>query len=455
MKTKTKTLYLFFFLSLFLVAILPAALVVDVRADVTREQSVVKYDWLYTDLTDPNPDDKLRYSIGGYDLSSFENLGIYQQDESAGEVIFAARATFGFEINAYTAVNVYDAYPELDTDATQSYQFLYIKYFNPWPFVSSEPRYYTTFSTVDLGETFNPNDFGEEFAVRVGLNPDFQNFGGKYIQNIKIDSSEYQYKVKTVEVSNVESGACGTYEDEYTDQEVKTVEMNVQKMGEDAPNDQYLNDVTDAELGVWIAGTPRTTTVQNSIMDTNPKGTIFNNREVGEYTLRDRVQMRPQIDKVEQSVRVREMAFEYCKFWHTHTTYWGPTTKKSPTEGVPDLTRSAHVYNSYIHKEYEANVILLATMKLDYEEYESALSDPYLSQGNWVWDSEVGGSEEVSIVSEQAGSDQIIDAIADFLFGGIFGQIILPILILIGVLIGIYAFIKLGIPLIKRKIEKR
>jgi hypothetical protein len=417
-------------------------------ADSTPDDTVITPYWLHADVNDPNPDDNLRFSVGGYDLHNFQSHGIYQQDPNTNEIVFKATGMFGFETNMYTTAEVGSVFPEINPNARQSYKFLSIKYFNPWPFVSSTPSYYSTFSSVDLGSKFNPQRYDQQVPITVGLNPSFANFGGRSINGIEIESNDYNYHVKHVEIAGIKDGDCGDYEDNYTNSNTKKVEIKTQKLTQDSPDRDVLNLVTNANLGVELTDNQREITKQNSLEDTTPKGQVFSNRELGDFTFNDHVLLRPEVTITKQSVQVTDMAFEFCHFYKTSTIYWGPRTYKTPNYDTPDLIKSVHVNNRYIHKDYKVQIDFLCSVKLDAETYETALNDPYFKQNDWMWDAETGGTQELTFVTTKSGLAKIGEAIGNAIggfIGSLFGGMLSwlwPIIILVVAVVVLYFIAK-------------
>ena len=87
-------------------------------------------------------------------------------------------------------------------------------------------------------------------------------------------------------------------------------------------------------------------------------------------------------------------------------TVWNfDTLRNSGTDlspQIPFVIQNAHVSNYYIHKNYRISCVILATIELDFEKYESKLNDPFFIQGDWVWSSMVGGTESIDIAQHQS-----------------------------------------------------
>jgi len=88
----------------------------------------VNYTWLSATVAPfdnlPTGAQRLVQEFGGYDLISFDNLGIISSDEETGIIIYKAQATFGFELNSYTAITVQDMYPTIDINRIKKYEYL-------------------------------------------------------------------------------------------------------------------------------------------------------------------------------------------------------------------------------------------------------------------------------------------------------------------------------------------
>ena len=439
MRKQYKISILFFFI-FFLFSVQVIGFSINfVRAEDEEEKYLITWDWLTTSVYD-NPNDKLMHSIGGEDLKSFENLGIYSQDETG--VIFKSRATFGFELNSYLALNVEDCYPDVKFDAIKTFSYLGVAY--TWGIIPQYAKIYSiTARSVDLGDTFNSQHYTDPLRLTVDIVPTFKNFGGEYLNGVQINSVDHIYEIKVVKMDKVEHGLVGEYEDIYTEQTTQSGEVNVVKLEEDDPgNAQARQGVNNLDLG-WetndITDVRNDITIQNDNYLSDPVGTTYHNSGTGAFDFNVMFSMRPEITYSEQTIHVRRAVLIVDTLWNTYQLH-------GSVENYDDTRmRSIHVTSPFVHQEYEVTVYFLATVNLDAEVYESALGDPYFVKGDWLWNEEIGGTTDVTIV-ESDPLGQILDMIMAWL---------IPIIVIIVIILVIYLGMKIGMPLLMFRLGRK
>jgi hypothetical protein len=422
------------------------------EAAVEISDKTIRYDWLNIQINDPI--DNVRYSKGGIKLTKFENDGIFQSNEVENIVIFKSRATFFFEINAYTDVDIHDVWPEIDTNKQEYSRFLWFRHYVIWPFVPTTNSYGVTWRTIDFGppETFNPNDFDLIQPISVDIAPDFADLDGQILNGIPIKSADFIYHVKSMEVVSVRDGTCGDYKDIYTDRDFKAANVDFDQFMEQAPtNHEALRRVESYGLGVVPGPIRDKVQIQQRKADTRIVTDIeINPISNAPLIFNEMIVLRPEITKSVEEFAVKDCAFEYAANTGTSTVFTGPLTHEK------DRIRSVHIYNQFIHKEYKVEVVFLSTVQLDAEMYESFLGDPYLKMGDWLWDEEIGGVSDVVVVANQPITTQLIEGFMAQL-GDLFGLggILTWIIVIIVAIVGIYIFIKIGIPLIRLRTSRK
>lgn len=421
--------------------------------------TAISYDWLDVKVQDTNPDDRLRFYSGGYDLLDAENLG--STDHGDGTFTFQYKVHFSFETYAYTAANIRDVWPKMNAEAQQRYEFLRVRRWHDFQAISPWGPYYVSFDHVELGDTFNSHRYDVDVPITVGLNPDFHNFGGQKLGDIPIEGTNYLWKVKTLEIKDVDTGNIGEYKDKLTSQpsfEEQYIDIGTDEIGdaENTGKSKLQNWIASYNLGAYRISS-ETYSKQNEITDPGrPGGAIISNTETGEATFTDYIDLRPEVTITRNTVRVRSIDANYHTFtWDIWNQYEGVDveTAKSGDPGVPYVTQKTHVHNKYIYKEYETAIVFECDVNIeDFEKYESLLDKPEFSQGDWIWTSERGGTEALTLVAEPSQSSQIWtnigNAISDMfsgLFSGLFGGagsiialIVITIIVIVIVVIIVY-----------------
>ena len=241
--------------------------------EVTITDKTIRYDWLDVNLFN-DPDDNVEFSKGGLKLTEFENEGIFSKDDLEHEIVYKSRATFKFEINAYTDCEIWDIYPGVDTDATMSFTYLTHHWFAWWPFGESWVIYNVHGQHVDLGNVYNPNSYDFDLPITIGIIPDFADLDGEMINGINIGSADYIYQIKVVSVDDVRDGQVGEYHDFYTDVDDpdRLASVDLDGFVDDAITNAFaLGKVAEYGLGVDRLGT-RDITIQNKKIDTLVQG---------------------------------------------------------------------------------------------------------------------------------------------------------------------------------------
>lgn len=399
MNTKTKKQIIFSIFSIFIiigvVSLSSMSLVGDDSATITDK--TVRYDWLDLTVGD-NPKDRLFHTEGGYDLVEFENLGIVSSDQ--GQTIYEAKATFQFELNSYLAATLDDVFIGIDKNAVKNMWF--IKEVG-WGYTST---YFIECHTVSW-DSINLQKYLGYVPVRIDMNPNWKNLDKQTINGITVDTVDYVYQVKLVKSLGATKGSVGDYKDSYTDQQIQSGDVSIIRLSDNAPS-SLMNVINSANLG-WTTN-PITDVYGHQygqlLYHASSEGKTFTNTRTGAYIMPMLLEMAPEIKEERQSVHIRRATWDTIGF-----------DELSPVQSYTDyFTRSVHVLNPYIHQEFQIEVYFLATINLNYELYESKLSDPYFHQGDWLWDVEIGGTTDVVLV-QQDELQRVWDAIKSILFG--------------------------------------
>lgn len=398
-------------------------------------EGVIKYNWLNWNIEDSNYNDAFRINSGGLDLIDYNNLGIYQQNEADNEVIFAMSVIWGAEAQYYTACTPTAIFPDINTrTGLNNYLYLLVQYRN-WGVLYDDDRYRVSINSIDVGDQYLPNRYDPTIPITVGLNPDFDSLAGTQIGSTTIQSSSYSYEVKRVKVVDVDYGNVGEYETNFT---LPTTSVHIDAVTQKGePDSGYaLEKVQNSNLGAEITDT-FSTHVQSEEADTTTTGHIWTNNGEGSFSFLDWVVLKPRVELTQHRVATRYMNIEYNEnspfLPKTPSIKSGPTVIMSEPDGYRDhVTSGIDVDNFYIWKHYEIQMNILATVRLSAEEYQSSLDNAFFRQGDWVWDLELGGTTDLTLVKQE--SFTIFDFFGD-LFSGVFGWFYTIIFIAIAVLI--------------------
>ena len=458
-KKKTVAIFVMIVFSLFL-STLPTSKGIAMPSN---DENTITSDWLYLGVTDVNPNDHLKIYKGGKDLIEAANLGSI--DNKDGTFTFQYRVTFGFEIYAYTTETVNTIWPNMNDDNQINVEFLHIA---RWHDIQPQPglKYTVSFTSADLGD-INYRHYNEQIPITIGLNPNFEfhDYSGEELGDIKISKSYYDYKAKSLKVADSEWSEVGKYDDILTqpDDKDQWVDIGTDYIGdpeEGVTDGQALNFIRENNLGVRRVSS-FVKTERQKLIDEGSQGS-FDNTEWGKHTFTDQIQISPQVTVTKNKINRRHLYTEHHTFswpsnWMNTWKNWDFSSDYSGDEDVPYVIQSSHVYNYAIHKEYETTIVFQSNVEIEnYEEAESLLSKPEFSTGDWIWQSERGGTEELTLVqSEQPDAEDLFgmmgEAVKDMFsgfLGGLFGGagdilfIIIGIVILIIIVIVIFYYMK-------------
>ena len=405
---KSKKIFFFSFISIIILSnlLFPLAPLIKAQEDAQVQTNILKYDWLIATYTDPNLNDKMLYNIGGYDLESFENLGIFETNTETGEVIFASTAYYGFELQAFTTVGVRDSYPILIKDGIyNTYTYAKVTY-RDYNIVSGADYGQVTYNTMSFGFPgipylpigYNPNRFDNRIPITVQLKPEFSSFDGLYIGDTLINAVDYNYEIQSVNVKSIDTNLTGDYEDKYirpSDEEVKITIVPASDTKPGSIRAQAI--IEDSKLGVITYR--EIVTREGETVETSPVGTPFSNTGgVGAFTFTERVTLKPAVIITMDQMKITYALIVVSSgFDNSVTITRGPNTDYSPSIMAPYCVRSVHVDNYFIEKHYQVKINLLANIILDAETMETSLADPYFIQGDWVWNADRGGKPIITI----------------------------------------------------------
>lgn len=366
---------------------------------------VIQPNWLYFNVQDSNLNDRLRFTQGGIGIKSYENLGIYDRNPETNEIIFALKTVWTAQTQIYTTGTPTSMYPNLDTYNTNSYEFL--THVFRWASVeTSRNHYYSTFNSIDLGDTFDPLYFNTEIPISVGLNPDFDSLAGTQIGKTTISGSSFAWEVKRVRVDRVLMDSVGRYDVNFTLPEDTSIDITASKQDDTVPDDQHaFSQASRNNLGCTITDTLESP-IQAEIRDTTPVGNTWSNLNTGVFTFNDRIELQPKVSLLQHEVSTRYMRIcsNYILFfgWDNYIEQ-GLTTYVSDVDSTshPHITSGVMIDNYFIWKTYEININVLSTIQLTAEEYQESLDNPIFEQGDWIWNIHQGGTTTLDIVVPQ------------------------------------------------------
>ncbi len=459
---KKSKIFIFFFFNLLIINICISTVTATTSPSTAIWDSAnVDNTWLkvdvsnFIDYTTSDGSGQIRFSEGGHSLESFRNEGILTQ--SSSRIAFKADGIFTFQINAYTTVT-----PETGLSGFRigesSSKYLEIRRFTaenifPPPARLDEElkSYSVTYDTVYYSGIIK-HDYDGYLPVSVSIVPDWSGqdilLNGYQIQEPKI-----YVEIKGIEVVETRHGQVGSYEDKYVQQSTTEGTVTATKIGKQDPtlvgdkHMEMLGTINDANLG-WSLGQMHTSTLQQYTINAEPVGTYLASIGSNKYSVP--IRLKPEYTETKQEINIR-----YGRLWWDYQDVplispAGIGWEEGPITKIDNRIASVHVDNYFVHQKFKVYVNFICSATITNQQGGSDLDDPYVENGDWIWDANVGGETDVDVLFERIWSDLLDDIATGFIDA--FG-IIITIVIIVAVIIVV---IKVAIPLMSiRKITKR
>lgn len=374
----------------------------------------------FNDFTPGDTVRPIKSSVGGRDLLAFENLGMISYNEDTKTALYGGIITFGAEVNAYTGVVCEDAYPvsggsdfnKITYQTFLSYQtwrhanLLGLSCSNPLAVHFAEIKdpdktfvFQINYREIEYGTLYS-HDYDGTLPFKINLDP------GLFLSKLgELEVGGQTFTVPTI-VSDIRTikevakrgGEVGSYEDRFTGEDEGLdevmVEVTLSRPSWDSTVNtlaEWFNENMEDALVVDPIPLPEDyPTIQQSVRDLTlneyPSAGIQDYIEVP-Y----RVHIRPEMKRIPQTIHLKHGNFHWWKCgcgWRQ-----GPTV----TTNTYERNLGMHVYNVFVHTDFEIKVDVVMTCEFDAELSESFLEDPNLIISDRIWDGAIYGTSEVKI----------------------------------------------------------
>jgi len=408
MKISNKVFFQFFFYIFFIIPI--SSFIQQVCGQTTGDQVIIS-DFLKVDLikfNDDSPGDtkrNLNYMPGGRDLVSFENMGILEgsYNPDTNSFVVWAKATFGFEVNAWSACLITDIFPEIEIDSiTEVMYFRFRTYKHAQllvPFVGLvclayetpyydgvDDKYCFKYREIDYGDIDNLHNHDGNIETKIWIDPGRKLSGEMTVAGQTFSVPKLESDILDLTIADMRGGECGSYEDRYTDGErdEEYVEFTTLE-GEYyvGTTVKVLDWINEKKIGVGIpinlTGEP-TLGGHDGVFDLTFKGYDFPGTNENEMTFNLPIHIQPQVTVKRQYIPYTGGDLKYypcCgKIKGTPVTW---------TDSVPrDL--SIHIYNVFAHYDLEVKTDLFMDCQFTGKLSETFLDDPNLIITDRIWD---------------------------------------------------------------------
>lgn len=455
-KPKNQKIFFFSFFLFFLFLIPISYLMVNaVAIDDETSGLTVKSNWLYETVdnfqdSDPHSwENKISFSNGGEDLISFENLGIVSVSDT--EILYKANVKFGFEITAHTYIGFRDIFPNIDLNSKYTQPFFSVKYmdFGTWHW----DIHSVSWSDIDYGDIERYHEYDGIIPITVGIKDLIPPSGAINLNGISFSIPQYTYNIIQINVKDIRHGVVGDYNDIFT---------NAGKISEGSVELVALDDDFNAEenaiigyyneqcLGWQEGNIERGRTLQQSLIGASQEGTTFHQAQTKldtPFSFGLRCNLHPEVYEYVQYNKITSAGIDYWTWglWKGDIFTWS-----APSSSLCKRVVAVHTTNNYLYWDLTVDTELYATIPVDSELAESILADPYLVQGDMVWDTSFTGEYDVSQPLTQ---HDPLEALGEYILSLFTGAFSFILWIIIGI-VGLYIFIKLGIPYLRRRIDR-
>lgn len=408
MKISNKFFFLIFFSILILTPIssfIPTVLAVE-------NTQILGVDLLSIDtgeFYDSTPEDSIRplkSSVGGRDLLAFENLGMVSYDEDTKTAIYGGIITFGAEVNAYTAVLCEDAYPTsggTDFDKITYRRFLSYQIWkhvnildlpcsNPLSVKYAEKKTFggqgdINYREIDFGDLYSHDYDGIlPFEITMDTGLFLSKIGELEVGGQTFTVPKITTNFKGVKEVAKRGGEVGSYEDRFTGENEGihnvSVEIIIAKPVWDSDitevNDWFNEEMADALIIGDVPLPKDYPTIQQSVKDL----TLTEYPTTGiqdSVTIPYKVHLQPELKKIPQTIALKYGHFHWwkCCQYYRQT----PFVITNYYERIVGM----HVYNVFVHTDFEIKVEVAMSCNFGAELSESFLDDPNLVISDRIW----------------------------------------------------------------------
>lgn len=358
----------------------------------------------FQDTTLGDGSGKLKAIPGGYDLSSFENLGEYSRDLSTNKILYYARVKFGFEVNVWTTILYNNIFPNINLNKKAEYPFLSIAY---WKHIADwakwmggyklyDKSYTAQYKEIDFGSIYNRHNYDGTLPISITINPGMKFSGEIYLDGSAFTVPQLTSDIVSVKIADMRGGECGSYEDYYSDQDLSegSATLTVLDPTISGTSQKIVDWLNDHDLGYQKRGDvayDSGASIQQAIRDLSYKGDVFPDTTISNTLDLDLpVQIQPEVKKFR----------EYIDFNYGHFRYFtccGDIMEPSVDGYSVERDVSVHVYNQFIHYDLELEADFFMTCQFEGAISQSFLDDPNLHISDMLWDTAILGSHKVDV----------------------------------------------------------
>ena len=408
----------FFFSILFFTLILIP--IVSIKGEATP---IIESNWLYTELgafQDKTPhswENKIQFASGGYDLLSFENLGIVASTDEL--VVYKSAVQFGLEITANTYAGISDSFTGLDLAHDNGYTYFSVIHTGVFGIHLSSQSYSVHWNSVEF-DSFRNHNYDGVIPITVGIKDITSKSGAMALNGVLINFPEMKADVLQVKVQEVRPGVVGSYEDIFTDiSGISEGKVELISFDEQLPGPTSLiNYYNSQDLGFHVGNVMKGMTYQNMEAGGSQKGATFDNVDPANneaFTFNLFSLLTPEAYETVQYNTIKYAGILHDVFTGFIVPTVGPATKVAPLRRVAVKT-----VNPFVHWDLTVEVEFYATIASTAKLTESILSDPFLERGDWVWDTSVVGDYEVQVI--------LPNVLTEIIMGIIIGIIVIVVI---------------------------
>lgn len=415
MKLSNKFFFFFFFSILILIPI--SSFIPNVVA--VEDTQVLGVDLLsidtgnFVDLTPGDTIRSLKSNFGGRDLLDFENLGMVSYDEDTKTAIYGGIITFGAEVNAYTSVLCEDAYPiSGGSDFDKQTEHMFLSY-QMWKHINiaglscsnplsiayatkqvSKKSYSINYREIEFGKLYSHNYDGTlPFKINMDTGLFLSKVGELEVGGQTFTVPKITTNFKTVREVSKRGGEVGSYEDRFTGEGEGIDEVSVEiiigkptwSSDIEELTEWFNYEMTDALKIGNISRPEDYPTIQQSVKDLSLQEYPVSGIQ-DSVTIPYKVHLQPEIRKIPQTITLKYGNFHWwqcCQYYKN-----APVVITNTYERIVGM----HVYNVFVHTDFEIKVEVAMSCKFGAELSESFLDDPNLVISDRIWSGAIYGT---------------------------------------------------------------
>jgi hypothetical protein len=364
---------------------------------------------------------------GGEDLLLFENLGQVAYDSENNQLLYEARAIFGFEGVIYSTVSPSDIDPGFTVNMEKSVDFLGV---HKYAWIGDPYQSYTVYKIdykeVDF-EIVNTHKYTGYFPIEIGIKNTI-GFGGELqVGEYTFQMPALVYDIMDLDAKDYHHSAVGVWDNEFINyNQYEEGRLTIEDATEHTANSDVMDWINNrANIGWKVGPIGSPITLQNYMVFGDSGYHVDN----GVFNLNFGLQ-----PKITETMQYNEYTWASI-WWDTHDFPFSPAGMgftSGPSTSQLQRRIAANVENRMQYWNFETEIRLFMTVQPDHVLSEDELREPFFEQGDWVWDTTFQGDIPTLPEDTISGSDMVAMIVGIIIFA----------LVIVAIGVAIYVYIQ-------------